>query len=263
MKFTFEPSKKIRSFDSKLFEEKQVTLKLEEVKDGCQMVSIESPLFREFELRPWGWVERVLGEKGTTIKRKISSVSLLESMNGGRSSEREYPSYKAYFNEETKKTVQQFWRGGLMGRLFSGSGGDPDEADIIVKFKDFQLEDHCVYGFKAPEEWYSEMHRDEPQFKFERGFYKDADEAIHFFSDKAQDDIFGTRYFPVLVFPKNTTVDVRGIVHYAKNYSKPIVTDKHIIFGTRCKPDEMPEVIKDTYDNGGQIARGQQWDWGS
>lgn len=88
-----------------------------------------------------------------------------------------------------------------------------------------------------------------------------AEEAVKFFSDKPQDDLFGTRYFPVVVFPENIQADVRRIVDYAKGCSKPIVTCGNIIFGTRCKPSEFVEVINMTYQAGGKVARALEFDW--
>ena len=39
------------------------------------------------------------------------------------------------------------------------------------------------------------------------------------------------------------------------------MTDKHIIFGLRCKPHEYVDIIIDTYEKGGCIARSKEWEW--
>lgn len=60
---------------------------------------------------------------------------------------------------------------------------------------------------------------------------------------------------------KDTKINanVRGIAAMPKSCSKPIVTDKYIIFGTRCKSYEYAEVINETYKVGGFIAKNKEW----
>lgn len=255
MTYQFNPSKEIRNFDCKSLIGKIVSIQLrhlsEDKKKQYVYVNIKSP-----KDCVSGWVQ-TLGKKDTVTKRKIKCAYLMERQNGGRGDTSHYTSYKDYFNKDKKKEVIAYWRGGLFARIGSGSG-DIDSCDLVLEFEDFKIEGH-LYDMVAPEEWYSEMHRD--SFKFERGFYKDAEEAVHFFSDRPNNDLFGERYFPVIVFPKNTKVDVMSIAYWAKSHSKPIVTDKHIVIGLRCKVGEYAGIFKETYDNGGWVARSMEWNW--
>ena len=253
--FKFEPSKEIREFDCTKLIGKIATIELCHLSDDKkdQYVQIRYPLF---DISIGDWVP-TLGKEKEIIKRKIKNAYLMEATNGGRRDKKHYNSYKDYFDNSKKEEVKEYWIGGLIARMSRG-GGDLDRCDIVIEFESFKVEGH-IWDMIAPEEWYSELHRD--KFKFEKGFYKDADEAIHFFSDRSHDDLFGERYFPVIVFPKDTIADVRSIANCAKSCSKPIMTNKHIIFGLRCKPHEYESIIKDTYEKSGQIARSKEWDW--
>ncbi len=265
MHFQLKPSKTIREFDASILIGKMVVLELQHLDkhETNQFASIKTKFDTDPELYGLtyisGWLGKVFGEKGEIIKRKITDAYLVEHQNGGRTPYKSAKTYKEFFNDEWKKEVQKFWSGGVFGRIMK-RGGDADQADIIIKFKDCEIDNMC-WEFTAPEEWYSEMFQDDPRFAFPKGFYKDADEAIHFFGDKSVDDMFGERYFPVVVFPIDTKVDVGSVVYGAKSHSKTIVTDKHIIIGTRCKPHEYADVMAETYEKGGQIARSQVWDW--
>jgi len=267
----FKPSDEYRNFDGRDFIGKMATLVLyEPSKSGRQQVDLKSisgmpkskrdrfnhPLSGVYE-----WVERPLGKGGTTIRRKVLGICLIEAMNGGRSSHRTAPSYKEYFNEKQKKIVLDYWRAGHM-RFFTRSGGDADQADLIITFKDFKLESRC-WGMKAPQEWKSELYAKELEPRLERGFYKDANEAIHFFGDKPNDDLFGERYFPVLAIELGHENEYKllDVAWRAKSQSDPIVTNKYLLIGTRCKPHEYAEVITGAYEVGGKVVRGMQWDW--
>lgn len=255
MTFNFKPSKEIRDFDCGDLIGKTVNIHLghisEDKKRQYLYVDLKAPLNSIGD-----WVQATGKEKGI-LSKKIKCAYLMERCNGGRSDHGHYTSYKDYFNKAKKEEVIKFWRGGLLSRIGRG-GGDLDECDLILEFEGFKIEGH-IYDMVAPEEWYSEMHRD--SFKFERGFYKDAEEAIHFFSDRPNNDLFGERYFPVIVFPKNTKVDVLSIAYWAKSHSKPIVTAKHIVIGLRCKPGEYAGIFKETYEKGGWVARSMEWNW--
>lgn len=265
MTFQFKPSREIREFDCRKLIGKTTTITLGHLSDDKkqQYASVKvflaylkkSRMFiNNFEIHDWA---PTLGKEKAIVKRKIKDAYLLEHQNGGRGDHQHYPSYKDYFNKSKKEEVLKSWRGGLLAKIGSGSG-DVDRCDLVLEFEGFKVEDH-IWDMVAPEEWYSEIHRN--LFKFEKGFYKDADEAIHFFSDRPHDDLFGERYFPVIVFSKNIVVDVRSIAQWAKAWSKPIVTGKHIVFGLRCKPGEYVEIINETYKNGGWVARSKEWDW--
>jgi hypothetical protein len=252
--FEFLPKKEFREFNAKSLIGKIVELQLQHLSDDKkkQYVCTSNPCYVS------GWVN-TLGEPDTKVKRKIVDAYIMEHCNGGRSDYDHYDSWKHYFNKNKKKEVQEFWKAGLLGKIGRGLG-DLDRIELIVVFKEFQLE-ATMYDYEAPEEWYSEMYANDEKFSFKRGFYETSDEAIRFFTDKPHDDLFGERYFPVVVFPKDTKANVRNIVYGAKSHSKPIVTKDYIVFGTRCKPYEYSSIISETYNSGGKVARCIEWDW--
>ena len=90
----------------------------------------------------------------------------------------------------------------------------------------------------------------------------DAEEIEGGESQKNHDDIFGERYFPVLVFPVSTPRDkVNGIIWRPKVTSDPILVGDFVVYGTRCKPHEYQEVIEGTYEAGGKVPIGVEWSW--
>lgn len=256
----FEPSSKTREIREDLFVGKIATIKLGHLnKDKTdQHVSAEHSIFREYDLYISGWTGKVLGKEGATLHRKITGFKLVEHKNGGRSWG-QYSSYADFFSEDRKKEVQGFWAGGLLGKMMK-PGGDPDQADVIVSFGDFKIDSFC-WNLDAPEEWYSDLHCDTSKFRFVDGFYGSAEEAIKVFEQKSHDDLFGTRYFPAIVFPAEMADKAKSIARCAKSWSKPIVVNDQVIIGTRCKPYEFPDIIEQTYEEGGKVPLGVEWDW--
>lgn len=256
----FEPSSKIREIREDLFVGKIAELKLGHTNQDKtdQYVSAEHPLFKEYGFWINGWTGRVLGKEGSVIRKKITGFKLVEHRNGGRSWG-EYTSYRDFFNDRRKEQVQGYWSGGMLGKILK-PGGDPDQADVIISFGDFKIDSFC-WDLKAPEEWYSDLHCDEPRFRFVDGFYDSAESAVNAFRQKSHDDIFGTRFFPVVVFPAEKADKAKNIACGAKSCSKPILAGDSIIIGTRCKPYEFDSVIEQTYEEGGRIPIGVEWDW--
>lgn len=256
----FEPKSKIREIREDLFVGKMVTLKLcpSNKNKSNQYVVAQHSIFDEYGLYISGWVGKYLGEKDTTIRKKITGFKLVEHRNGGRTPG-EYDSYGSFFDENRKKRVQAFWSGGMMARILT-TGGDPDQADVIVRCGDLEI-DSSAWAIHAPEEWYSDLHSGDPKFRFVDGFYESADNAINAFNQKSHDDIFGTRFFPVIVFPAEKASIAKNTAQWAKGWSKPIVVNDNVAIGTRCKPDEFSKVIEDTYKNGGKVPIGVEWDW--
>jgi hypothetical protein len=259
MSLNFRPDTTIRSFKTSDLIGKFAEIHLRELsKDKTlQWIVVRNPANCDW-ISGCAWV-KIYGKPGTTIKRKIINAYLIEHQNGGRSDYGLYDSYKSFFNAARKAAVIRHWTCGLMGRI--SHKGNPDQADIVLKFKDFEINCSC-YVFTAPEEWYSDYYKDMPKFRFtDSELYADINTAVKAIKNKHHDDIFGERYFPVLVFPKKTKQNLYDIVSRAKAHSKPIVTKEHIIFGVRCKPDEVNEIIEQTYEAQGHVAINSQWDW--
>ena len=256
----FLPSKDIRAFNVANVEGMNIVLHLKELgRKDEQWVWTHIPLYGDQYVSIAQWVSQKLGEPGSTIEKMIVKAVLLEAKNGGRFNNREYKSYQEYF-DSCKDTVMEYWRGGMMLKIMRGSG-DPDSMDIRVYLGNGMILEGPLYEFSAPEEWYSEIHRDNYKFQLRDGLFDTADEAIYAYSLLNSEDLFGERYFPVAVFPIETTANIRDIMAMPKGSSKPIVTRDNIIFGTRCKSSEYQELIKLVYENGGKIAKNLQWDW--
>ena len=260
MEFEFRPTKEQRTFSAQVLVGKRIDVTFDKQDEkGNQQVRAHSALI---PASLWDWVKGQNYPEGTK-KLRIKAAYLMEHMNGGRQDQEKYPSYQAYFNAQKRLEVQAYQTGGMYSKLFRG-GGNPDEVDLSVEFDKFTLSS-SMWDLKAPEEWYSLAYATDLKFRFEAGFYATAEEAQKSFSEKATTDIFGTRYFPVICFPLKTITDggehARSIADYAKAASRPIVTKQHVIFGTRCKPDEVNEVINQTYQTKGMVARAMTWDW--
>lgn len=269
MSFEFKPSAEIRAFDARTLEGLEVEICCEHTdKDNKkEMVSPSDQYVRVDRIEKYkflylsDWAGRVLGEKNTKIKRIIRKAELIQAANGGRSDHRGYSSYWDYFNADRRARILAKRGMDLMSRVMFAGGGDDERADIRLVFDDFELTGSC-WEFEAPEEWFSEALKDHPKFRFVDGFYPNADAAIKAFQQKQHEDMFGERYFPAIVFPHNVSQEkLREILWRPKTVSDPIVTDKWIVYGTRCKPHEYAEVIEATYAAGGQVPIGVEWDW--
>jgi hypothetical protein len=269
--YVFGPEQSIREFDGRKLEGTVLKLELghlntysadpdkpkEPTDQYVRIVQqqLPSPLFM-----PSGWIGRILGKDKEVIERTLRKAVLLEHRNGGRRDNNEYSSYAEFFNADRRKEVEAYRGGGLTLKLLRG-GGDPDQADVKFYFDDIIIEDSC-WSMCCPEEWYSEMHAKSPLFRFVDGFYENAEKAIEAFTQKKYDDMFGERYFPVCAFPHGTDQEImENIRNQPKAASGVIVTDKWVIFGTRCKPYEFSSVIEETYKAGGKVPIGAEYSW--
>jgi hypothetical protein len=262
MTFKLEPADEIRSFDGRKFEGLEVQIRLGHTNDKKtdQWAAVDCIEGYPHVLLLSGWTGKVLGDKEGSVARVIRSCKLIQHSNGGRSDPRRFDTYWDYFNEERKQRLARQKALGLVGKLL-GTRGEDDQADIVVTFDDFEI-DSMTWDFRAPQEWSSDRVKDNHRFKFVDGFYEDADRAIDAFCQKACEDLFGTRFFPVLVFPKETPQErIDEIVWRPKVSSDPVLADEWIVFGTRCKPHEYADVIRMTYEAGGKVPIGVEWDW--
>lgn len=260
----FQPNPKIRSLDlSKLVGQTvQVQLAHANADQTDQMASINELQIERFcgsAEYISGWLGGYLGKQSSVVKLKVSQAYITGHNNGGRQSKHAL-TYNDFYDATQKKLVHALWTGGIEGRIVGGMR-DFDRADIIVEFDNGMKLDSFAWGLKAPEEWYSELYENLPEFKFEDGFFDTAEEAIESFKNSSVDDMFGTRYFPVCVFPLKVQVEKHNVVGWAKAHSSAILLSDRVVYGTRCKPDEYEEVIRRTYAAGGAIARNRTWDW--
>ena len=269
-KFEFEPTKYIREFDGRRFTGKEVTLVLGHTNADKGMARpVPTPSRQYVHTKDFtpeyigsfsGWIDQVLGKQGDEVIRTIKSLKLTQSSNGGRADTRTFDTYWEYFSDERKKRVLGQSGMGLAGKIMSGPGED-DRADLVMECDDVTL-DCGAWDFRAPQEWHSEQLKDNSSFKFVDGFYPDADKAVDIFGKKSSDDMFGTRFFPVLVFPRDVDYEkVQDVIWRPKSTSDPVVTDEHLIYGTRCKGGEYQGVIEATYEIGGKVPIGLEWNW--
>lgn len=263
----FAPSKKIREMDLRKFIGSMVTIRLghtdadKSVMHPKKIATSQYIYISETKNFPFhlsGWVDRVLGDNGDKIKKKITNMRFVLHDNGGRESLYSAQSYKEFFNKELCEKISKLWKGGFLARLLQR--GDIDQADIITEFGEIILDSSC-YAIVAPEEIYSDIHKNNPIFKFVDGFYEDVNAAIEKISQKTSDDLFGERYFPVIVFPVEEYKQALNICQWAKNWSKPIIVGDNIIIGLRCKPSEYANIIENTYTCGGKVPVGVEWNW--
>lgn len=263
-----DPSEEIRNFDASKFDGMKVTLKIKTGNGNAekrqpatkQMIGIENLDILENFHNPWGWITKVIGDVGQIFETELIRCRLVQNSNGGRSENQEFKTYWDYFDQSRKEKLLNQRDGGILGKMM-GPRGEHNQADLIFAFDDFSFYDSC-YDIKAPQEWYSLMYGGDFRFKFVDGFYETKEKALAAFVQKASDDLFGERYFPVLVFPKETEQDVIDkIIWGPKSCSEPIVTEQYVIYGTRCKSDEFEDAIGETYAAGGKVPIGLQWDW--
>jgi len=260
----FAPSKEIRAFKASDLIGMVISFRVshgdnqmdkdKEIENHYVNCETNLPLF----ISPSGWTGKLMGKIGDTFNRKLVDVYLMEKKNGGRNNPKKYKSYKEYFGKELKEEMHKKWCGGIMYKL--SRCGDPEMVDIVFKFLDFEIES-SQWDFRCPEEWYSDYHKNNSKFKFADGFYDSADKAIEIFNKKSHDDLFGTRFFPVIVMPKEKHREASEVAYVAKSCSSIILRDDNVIIGTRCKSHEFEEIIEKTYSAGGKIPIGVEWDW--
>ena len=267
--FEFKPEKAIRELDLRKIHGLEVVLKVqhadkEQTDQYCNFSDESMNKIKEilgFDVFFNGWVGRFVGEYNTTFTTKISDAYLMEHANGGRDPFKRAYTYFEFFDAKQKAKVDMQRLGGLMARL-SMSSGDPDRADIILRFENGMKMETMQWQIECPEEWYSDLYGADVRFRFVDGFYSDADKAIEAFAKKSNEDLFGERYFPVLAFPISTpNKDIQEVIWRPKAVSDPIKTKDYIVYGSRCKPAEYAETIQETYRVGGKVPIGVEWNW--
>ncbi len=275
MAYEPKPNKSIRELDFKLFIGKEVEVKFGNFNKGKdvldpdnQQISVDIEYGDKDRLYLWEYISRngIIDKKkeGKSEIWKVKDAYLLIAKNGGRMNRDDRPrTYWEFWNDKQKERYHKQIQGGTMGRILMAGQGDMDMCCVRIEFEnDMAIEDSC-WEITVPEEWYSELYKDDNKFKYVDGYYKDAYKAVESFSQKSNDDMFGERYFPVLVFGKEVEHKaIEGIIWRPKSTSTPIMMDDGtVIIGTRCKPHEYQEVIEETYKAGGKVPIGAQYDW--
>lgn len=244
---------KERALDLRVYEGRTVQLRLRHIIRGGQYAVLDL----DDGLSVSGWLPGIAGEPDGVAERTIREMFLVQHSNGGRGYSGRAKSYAEYFNDTVKARVLAQRAGGLLGRMLSR--GDADRADILVYFTDGTMIDSMQY-IECPDEWYSEQFADRGALMLERGFYPDAVEALA--AQHRSDDLFGERYFPVAAFPDTVSQhDIDECIWRPKVTADPIRVGGYVIYGTRCKSQEVAEFIEAVYQHGGAIIRGTQWDW--
>lgn len=264
----FEPREKIRQINMKEYIGRKFTYELGRIgeHDGSQWINpcrkkypntyddSTDPNYDYVLHQVNGWTNGVtLGEPGDRIELIVKDAFLIQHNNGGRSDHKRYYSYWEYF-DTNKNNIFKYKNAGFLGKLQSG---DVDRCDVCFEFENGIRVEGMAWEIVAPQEWDSER----VDVTFPEGFYETPEEAVEQTMQKKNDDLFGERYFPVIVFDEDTDVEkIREIMWRPKSHSTPIVKDGKIIIGTRCKPHEVDEVIFKTYELNGTVAK-KQWDW--
>lgn len=213
-----------------------------------------------------GQMDRLTGRKNEpndVVKWKIKDAQFLVANNGGRTSRpTEARTYNEYFDDWQKDQLNTKTNAGILGAIM-GARGDFDRADIKIEFENELTIEDSFWDMIAPEEWYTERVGGNSLFKFVDGFYPDARTAINVFSQKAKGDMFGERFFPVIVYDKETTTQemIENICDIPKSSSMPVILESQIVIGTRCKPHEYQDVIEQCYKDGGKIPIGVEYSW--
>lgn len=266
--FSFSPSAAVRNCDLNQFIGKEIEISLGHISESKDNQYIYSEALQygnnpEDKMIISGWCGKYFGERESKVIWEIKDMYFIVHNNGGRTPRIDKPrTYNEFYNDWQKEKYDIWQGGGVMGKVFNSLKGDFDRADILIKFKNHVTIESFAWEFKMPEEWYSDMYKEINTLCFADGFYESSEKAIEIFSKKSSTDLFGERYFPVLVFPKDTPQKVIDEAQYMpKSSSNIILKDDQIVFGTRCKPYEFQNVIEFCYENGGKVPVGVQWDW--
>lgn len=203
-------------------------------------------------------------EKYQTVEAEILEHFYMEHYNGGRTNQKRYSSPEEYWADPSVKVNVQKSYG--TGWSFSfGYSGDPDRLDVFYKFKikDFQYTfelSSTDYDQSAPPEWYNEVHQNSIKKLQSLESFSSADDAINFNRNQPTDDLFGTRFFPVLKAPKDTASLMEDICYSFKSCSTQLTDDEYVYIGIRSKEREL-DTIYEIYEKGGTILKDACWDW--
>jgi hypothetical protein len=202
-------------------------------------------------------------DKSIKLEGVLSECYFMESSNGGRGNPNQYSSIEEYIKDPL---VKQRFNKRQFNRFDFSDCGDPERVDLISRFRiqepfevprTFELKER-IWEDVVPLEWYSEAHSSTVERLSKTDSYENAQEAIE--STSVEDDLFGSRLFPVLKAPKELMDKMKEICEDFKSYSKVLMDDQFIYIGIRSKEHEI-DTINDIYENGGTILKDTQWDW--
>lgn len=227
-------------------------------------------------------------KEGQEIEFDVLDSYFMEHSNGGRGNSQRYKSVDAYYSDpEVIKKIQYIKapsgplsddpseeeiRASPLGRrLFSK--GDPENIDHVIEFRN---RDH-LETFSGSSYAHSNLDISKrvtvilsnslavinnPRFHIteETEVYPTAKDAIE--AQELHEDMFGNRYFPVIVFPVKTTdyADIMDLLYSFKNSSDILEYGGYYIVGVRSKPDEI-DTLGEIYEKGGRVLKDQVWDW--
>ncbi len=256
----FDPIPEVRAFDIRVLEGQETTVEYRAIRALGQSVALREQKVFEYDL---GGLVKVSAEpEGSTAKDKIVEAWLVGAHNGGRNFRKKAKTYAEFFDERQRKAVIGQCFHGLAGRLGYFYRGDANRADILIRLESgIEFYDSC-WDLISPGEWYSEHFEDYPGFKFEKGFYPDADVAWEEVKKDRCEGMFGERDFPVAVWPLGTPLaTIKECTWIPKACGDPIIVGENVIYGSRCVPYESGDFIDAVYKSGGRIAKGLSWSW--
>ena len=201
--------------------------------------------------------------KRTEVVGAIVDVKFMEHINGGRTNTKVYESISDYVADPVvRENVARKAKADIFDMIL----GDPDNVDAIVKFRIegptsfpaiYEVKQH-LYGDIIPVEWYLEIHADVIAELQLVATFENADEAL--IGTNSEDDLFGSRLFPVIKAPKKLAEQMKEHAASFKGHSKLLFDNEHVYIGLRSTPNEIFEIT-DIYASGGAILNGRQWDW--
>lgn len=221
-------------------------------------------LYKDEGVLASGWVpnlwdiKELSHDNRTHVNATLVNIYYMQGSNGGRSNQKRYDSIADYVADPITK---QLYLTALKSGMFDRPCGDADKVDKIFNFTafgtKFTIQEH-MYDEILPPEWYSEEFQETAVLLAKADVYPTADEAIS--NQEKRDDLFGDRFFPVVVYPKDKLEIAKELVQEFKNWSNPLFFEDKVFFGIRAKSCEIWN-LKNVYESGGHVLINQEWDW--
>ena len=180
--------------------------------------------------------------------------------------------WKEFIEQEA---IERFWKACFRMRKASFLFQPSIRPALKLKIQhpimgEVDIEDH-MWEIPGHEKWEQDIMLEDQPKKFtavELDRIPTKEQAFKYF--KSSEDIFGERFFPVIVCPipdpkteewEKMIRDIRDIPKSSSTAVEGTFEDKPALFiGTRCKSYEFPDLIETAYD-GGAFAITREWDW--